>query len=88
MPGSSGTSARKTESPAEKKARIEKEEKEKAAKEREEILKNETPEEKVIRENKEKADAIKAEGTVFYKQKEFEKAIEKYEAARKCAPQI
>ena len=86
MPGSSGTSARKTESPAEKKARIEKEEKEKAAKEREEILKNETPEEKVIRENKEKADAIKAEGTVFYKQKEFEKAIEKYETASKMCP--
>ena len=41
MPGSSGTSARKT-GRRQRKRRIEKEEKEKAAKEREEILKNET----------------------------------------------
>ena len=84
--GGSGTSSRKTESPAEKKARIEREAKEKAEKERAEILANETPEEKVIRENKEKADAVKAEGTAFYKKKEFDQAIEKYEAASKMCP--
>jgi stress-induced-phosphoprotein 1 len=78
--------SRPTESVAQKEQREKEEAEAKKKAEEEEARKNETPEERKVRETKEKADAMKAEGNVFYKAKNFEKAIEKYEAACKIFP--
>lgn len=50
------------------------------------IPENETPEEKEKRENKEKATAKKDEGNKYYKSKDFEKALECYDAALEIDP--
>ncbi|GBG34403.1 Tetratricopeptide repeat protein 1 [Hondaea fermentalgiana] len=47
----------------------------------------ETPEEREKRENKEKAEAIKLEGNEFYKRKEFDQALAKYNEAKELDPE-
>lgn len=85
-PTNMGGASAPTESYEDKKKREKAEEEKKKQEEEEERRKNETPEERADRELHEKADAVKAEGTVFYKEKAFDKAIEKYEAACKMYP--
>merc|ERR1711871_1109742 len=85
-PTNMGGASAPTESYEDKKKREKAEEEKKKKAEEEERRKNETPEERADRELHEKADGLKAEGTVFYKEKSFDKAIEKYEAACKMYP--